>query len=68
MAVHGSPNAQVNLVTSQASGQVQSSIKQGSEAPPEPGFCTTNCRIGAIVVGVATTIGTVVAVITYVKS
>lgn len=70
VAVHGSPNAQVNLVTSQASGSGQSSIKQSAEpqTSPEPGFWTTNRRIGAFVVGLATVIGTVVAVITYLNS
>ncbi|WP_181764074.1 hypothetical protein [Streptomyces albidus (ex Kaewkla and Franco 2022)] len=70
VAVHGSPNAQVNLVTSQASGHGQSSTKQsqGPETPTEPGFWTTNRKIGAFVVGLATIVGTVVAVMTYVTS
>ncbi|MER5854450.1 hypothetical protein ABT131_02255 [Streptomyces sp900105245] len=69
VAVHGSPNAQVHLVTSQASGRGQSSVQQAEEpqTPPEPGFWTTNRRIGGFLVGLATVIGTVVAVIAYVK-
>ncbi|MEU0114771.1 hypothetical protein ABZ137_13855 [Streptomyces bobili] len=70
LAVHGSPNAQVHLVTSQSSGRSQSSIKQTdqSEKPSEPGFWTTNRRIGAFLVGLATIIAATVTVLAFVKS
>jgi hypothetical protein len=67
VAVHGR-RSQVTVTTSQASGSATSVVAQESQPPAseETGFWTRGRKIGAAIVGLATIISAIVAVIAYV--